>query len=175
MQSGKIIIRGIVQGVGFRPFVYSQAVQHHITGTVINHGSEVEIDAWGDEFEAFRKAVAKGPKMSVIDSVEVLPLSPDLKQPAAFSILPSQDGARSGFVPADIATCKHCLEDVTNPKSRYFGYWATSCTDCGPRYSIIHTVPYDRERTAMNRFPKCTKNNICTGSVVITRVQKQRQ
>lgn len=156
MQSGKIIIRGIVQGVGFRPFVYAQAVKHHITGTVINHGSEVEIDAWGDEFEAFRKAVAKGPKMSVIDSVDVLPLSPDVKQPAAFSILPSQDGARSGFVPADIATCKHCLEDVTNPKSRYFGYWATSCTDCGPRYSIIHTVPYDRERTAMNQFPKCS-------------------
>ncbi|HJJ36702.1 MAG TPA: carbamoyltransferase HypF, partial [Methanocorpusculum sp.] len=76
-------------------------------------------------------------------------------RPDDFSILPSQDGARSGFVPADIATCKHCLEDIVNPSSRYYGYWATSCTDCGPRYSIIHTVPYDRERTAMNTFPKC--------------------
>ena len=156
MQSGKIIIRGIVQGVGFRPFVYANAASYHITGTVINHGSEVEIDAWGEEFESFRDAVAKGPKMAVIDSVETLPLSPDAKMPDTFSILPSQDGARTGFVPADIATCKHCLEDVTNPKSRYYGYWATSCTDCGPRYSIIHAVPYDRERTAMDAFPKCS-------------------
>ena len=148
MQSGKIIIRGIVQGVGFRPFVYACAETYHITGTVINHGSEVEIDAWGDEFDSFLAAVSKGPKMSVIDSVETLPLSGEV--PASFIILPSRDGARTGFVPADIATCKHCLEDVMNPESRYYGYWATSCTDCGPRYSIIHTVPYDRERTAMH-------------------------
>ncbi len=153
MQSGKIIIRGIVQGVGFRPFVYACAETYHITGTVINHGSEVEIDAWGDEFDSFLAAVSKGPKMSVIDSVETLPLSGEV--PDSFLILPSRDGARTGFVPADIATCKHCLEDVMNPESRYYGYWATSCTDCGPRYSIIHTVPYDRERTAMQVFPKC--------------------
>ena len=153
MQSGKIIIRGIVQGVGFRPFVYACAERYHIAGTVINHGSEVEIDAWGDEFDAFLASVSKGPKMSVIDSVETLPLSGEA--PASFTILPSRDGARTGFVPADIATCKHCLEDVLNPESRYYGYWATSCTDCGPRYSIIHTVPYDRERTAIQAFPKC--------------------
>ena len=153
MQSGKIILRGIVQGVGFRPFVYAAAAAHGIVGTVINHGSEVEIDAWGEQFDAFCSAVSKGPKMSVIDSVEVLPLEGEA--PENFSILPSKDGARSGFVPADIATCAHCLEDVLNPESRYYGYWATSCTDCGPRYSVIHTVPYDRERTAMQEFPKC--------------------
>ncbi|HJJ95008.1 MAG TPA: acylphosphatase, partial [Methanocorpusculum sp.] len=82
MQSGKIIIRGIVQGVGFRPFVYACAETYHITGTVINHGSEVEIDAWGDEFDSFLAAVSKGPKMSVIDSVETLPLSGE--GPASF-------------------------------------------------------------------------------------------
>ena len=153
MQSGKIIIRGIVQGVGFRPFVYACAEEYHIAGTVINHGSEVEIDAWGDQFDAFLVAVSKGPIMSIIDSVEILPLSG--KAPASFIILPSRDGNRTGFVPSDIATCKHCLEDVLNPESRYYGYWATSCTACGPRYSIIRTVPYDRERTAMQNFPKC--------------------
>ncbi|HJJ36801.1 MAG TPA: acylphosphatase, partial [Methanocorpusculum sp.] len=94
MQAGKIIIRGIVQGVGFRPFVYACAKKHHITGTVINHGSEVEIDAWGDEFDAFRAAVGKGPKMAVIDTVEVRPLAPGAVRPDDFSILPSQDGAR---------------------------------------------------------------------------------
>lgn len=157
MQSGKIILRGIVQGVGFRPFVYACAKRFGIVGTVINHGSEVEIDAWGDNFTEFSESVSNGPKMSVIDSVEILPLESDtaLKIPSDFSILPSLDGARTGFVPADIATCSHCLEDVLNPKSRYYGYWATSCTDCGPRYSVIHTVPYDRERTAMQKFPMC--------------------
>ncbi|MDO5845817.1 MAG: carbamoyltransferase HypF [Methanocorpusculum sp.] len=155
MHSGKIIIRGIVQGVGFRPFVYAAAKQHQITGFVINHGSEVEIHAWGEAFDAFCRAVSKGTKMSVIDSVEVLPLAGGTPAPADFQILKSKDGARTGFVPADIATCEHCLADVLDPKSRYFGYWATSCTDCGPRYSVIHAVPYDRERTAMNKFPLC--------------------
>lgn len=156
MQSGKIIIRGIVQGVGFRPFVYACASKYHILGTVVNHGSEVEIEAWGDTFDEFKEAVSQGPKMAVIDSVDVYPLSPAAVPPASFVILPSRDdGARSGFVPPDIATCSHCLNDVVNPHSRYFGYWATSCTDCGPRYSIIRRIPYDRERTAMNMFPKC--------------------
>ncbi len=154
MKSGKIILRGIVQGVGFRPFVYAQAKRFGMKGTVINHGSEVEIDAAGEEFDAFCREVGKGPKMSVIDSISVEPLN-DWNPPVGFTILPSQDGARTGFVPADIATCDHCLHDIMDPKSRYFGYWATSCTDCGPRYSIIKSVPYDRERTSMDDFPAC--------------------
>ncbi len=155
MKSGKIILRGIVQGVGFRPFVYAQAQRFGIKGTVINHGTEVEIDAAGEEFDAFCREISKGPKMSVIDSVSVEPLH-DWHPPAGFTILKSQDGARTGFVPADIATCEHCLHDIMDPNSRYFGYWATSCTDCGPRYSIIKSVPYDRERTSMDKFPACT-------------------
>ncbi|HJJ43392.1 MAG TPA: carbamoyltransferase HypF [Methanocorpusculum sp.] len=154
MKSGKIILRGIVQGVGFRPFVYAQANRFGIKGTVINHGSEVEIDAGGEMFEEFSREVAKGPKMSVIDSVSIKPLE-NWDPPAGFFILPSQDGARTGFVPADIATCDECLHDITDPQSRYYGYWATSCTDCGPRYSIIKSVPYDRERTSMEDFPAC--------------------
>ena len=154
MKSGKIIIRGIVQGVGFRPFVYAQATRFGIRGTVINHGSEVEIDAGGENFDEFCREVSKGPKMSVIDSVSVGELH-NWTVPETFSILPSRDGARTGFVPADIATCENCLNDIMNPKSRYFGYWATSCTDCGPRYSIIKAVPYDRERTSMDKFPAC--------------------
>ena len=154
MKSGKIIIRGIVQGVGFRPFVYAQAIRFGIRGTVINHGSEVEIDAGGENFDVFCREVSKGPKMSVIDSVSIEALH-NWTAPEMFSILPSRDGARTGFVPADIATCNNCLNDIMNPKSRYFGYWATSCTDCGPRYSIIKAVPYDRERTSMDKFPVC--------------------
>ena len=154
MKSGKIILRGIVQGVGFRPFVYALAQCYEMCGTVINHGSEVEIDAGGENFDEFSREVAKGPKMAVIDSVSVQPL-PDWIPPKGFFILKSQDGARTGFVPADIATCENCLHDIMDPESRYFGYWATSCTDCGPRYSIIRSVPYDRERTSMDEFPVC--------------------
>ena len=156
MRCGRIIVRGIVQGVGFRPFVYAAAVRLGITGSVINHGSEVEITACGDRFDEFCQEVSKGPKMSVIDSVTVEPLSEGEVDTSGFFILPSADGARTGFIPADIATCDSCLADIMDPSSRYYGYWATSCTDCGPRYSIIRAVPYDRERTSMEVFPPCT-------------------
>lgn len=155
LQCGRIILRGVVQGVGFRPFVYATAMRFGVCGTVINHGSEVEIVAAGEEFEAFCHSVSRGPKMSVIDSVTIEPLQPGTVVPPGFVILPSADGARTGFVPADIATCDACRADILNPNSRYYGYWATSCTDCGPRYSIIRTVPYDRERTAMDAFAPC--------------------
>ena len=155
MRCGRIIVRGIVQGVGFRPFVYAAAVRLGIAGSVINHGSEVEITACGDRFDEFCREVSKGPKMSVIDSVTVEPLSEGDVDTSGFFILPSADGARTGFIPADIATCDACLADIMDPSSRYYGYWATSCTDCGPRYSIIRAVPYDRERTSMEAFPPC--------------------
>ncbi len=155
MRCGRIIVRGIVQGVGFRPFVYAAAVRLGIAGSVINHGSEVEIAACGDRFDEFCREVSKGPKMSVIDSVTVEPLSEGDIDTSGFFILPSADGARTGFIPADIATCDACLADIMDPSSRYYGYWATSCTDCGPRYSIIRAVPYDRERTSMEAFPPC--------------------
>ncbi|MDE2518032.1 MAG: carbamoyltransferase HypF [Methanocorpusculum sp.] len=155
MRCGRIIVRGIVQGVGFRPFVYAAAVRFGIAGTVINHGSEVEITACGDRFDEFCREVSAGPKMSVIDSVTVEPFPETSVTEPGFSILPSTDGARTGFIPADIATCDSCLADIMNPASRYYGYWATSCTDCGPRYSIIRAVPYDRERTSMEMFPPC--------------------
>ena len=155
MRCGRIIVRGIVQGVGFRPFVYAAAVRLGIAGSVINHGSEVEITACGDRFDEFCREVSKGPKMSVIDSVTVEPLSEGDVDTSGFFILPSADGARTGFIPADIATCDACLADIMDPSSRYYGYWATSCTDCGPRYSIIRAVPYDRERTSMEAFSPC--------------------
>ena len=142
MRCGRIIVRGA-------------AVRLGIAGSVINHGSEVEITACGDRFDEFCREVSKGPKMSVIDSVTVEPLSEGDVDTSGFFILPSADGARTGFIPADIATCDACLADIMDPSSRYYGYWATSCTDCGPRYSIIRAVPYDRERTSMEAFSPC--------------------
>ena len=151
--SGTIIIRGIVQGVGFRPFVYAQAKKFGITGHVKNLGSEVEIVAFGPRFEAFLAVVSRGTPLSRIDSVEVRDLSG--KAPLDFRIRESGSGSFTGFIPADVAICEECIGDIDQKGSRYEGYWATSCVNCGPRYSIVRSLPYDRERTAMVEFPLC--------------------
>lgn len=157
-QSGRIIVRGIVQGVGFRPFVYAQAKKFSISGWVKNLGSEVEICAKGSRFEDFLAAVRAGPPLSRIDSVEVFPLMDAV--PDDFTISPSASGTLSGMIPPDVAMCDDCLQDISQRGGRYEGYWATSCVNCGPRYSIISELPYDRERTSMAPFtlcPGCTK------------------
>ncbi len=153
-KKGQISIKGIVQGVGFRPFVFATAANYGIRGNVRNLGSEVLINAWGDRFEKFLCAVSRGTPLSRIDSVEVADIDGDA--PEDFIILESTEGALSGFIPADVATCDDCLADIAEPGGRYEGYWATSCVNCGPRYSIIHALPYDRERTTMEKFPLCS-------------------
>ncbi len=152
-RSGTIKIRGIVQGVGFRPFVYATARKYGIAGMVKNLGSEVEIRASGDRFEAFLQEVSRGPPLSRIDAVEVFPDPGPF--PLDFSIQPSGTGSLSGMIPPDIATCDQCLADIDDAGGRYHGYWCTSCVNCGPRYSIIRDLPYDRERTSMAAFPVC--------------------
>ncbi|MDH7510437.1 MAG: carbamoyltransferase HypF [Methanolinea sp.] len=152
-RSGRIKIRGIVQGVGFRPFVYATAKKLGIVGFVKNRGSEVEIQAHGDRFEEFLAAVSRGPPMAEIDSVEVF--SDPGPFPGTFLIAESDRGSLSGMIPPDIATCDECIRDIGTPGGRYEGYWATSCVNCGPRYSIIRDLPYDRERTSMAAFPPC--------------------
>jgi hydrogenase maturation protein HypF len=154
-KSGRIIVRGIVQGVGFRPFVYAQAKKFAISGKVKNLGSEVEILASGSRFDEFLDVVREGPPMARIDSVRVYPLD-EIVQPGFF-ILPSGEGSLSGMIPPDIAICDECLEDIDQNGSRYKGYWGTSCVNCGPRYSIIQSLPYDRERTSMKEFLMCTE------------------
>ncbi|MFH0968734.1 MAG: carbamoyltransferase HypF [Methanobacteriota archaeon] len=154
---GRIIIRGIVQGVGFRPFVYAKAQELGIVGSVQNAGSEVRICAYGDRFEEFCDLVSQGTPLSVIDSVEVRPLQGEY--PQDFLIIPSATGVLSGLIPPDIATCNDCIQDIFTTKGRYEKYFGTSCVNCGPRYSIIRTLPYDRERTAMDNFPPCPTCN----------------
>jgi hydrogenase maturation protein HypF len=152
-KTGKITVRGIVQGVGFRPFVYAQAQAHGIAGTVKNLGSEVEIFARGERFEAFLAAVSRGPPLSRIDSVGVTAVSQEI--PEGFHILPSGTGSLTGMIPPDVAICDECISDIFQKNGRYDNYWATSCVNCGPRYSIISEIPYDRERTSMAEFPPC--------------------
>ena len=153
MQQGLITVRGVVQGVGFRPFVYSEAVRLGLSGTVKNLGSEVEVRAAGERFDELVASLRRGPPLARVDSVQVRPL--DGPVPDGFAILPSTEGARTGLIPPDVATCDRCLADIEDPVNRYHGYWATSCVDCGPRYSIIRDLPYDRPRTSMDAFPLC--------------------
>jgi len=153
MQNGRITVRGIVQGVGFRPFVFAQATALGISGTVKNLGSEVEILARGVRFEEFHAAVSRGPPLARIDSVVCT--ETDAIIPEGFFILPSATGSFSGMIPPDIAICDACISDLFTHGGRYENYWATSCVNCGPRYSIISEIPYDRERTSMREFPMC--------------------
>ncbi len=152
-KKGTILVRGIVQGVGFRPFVYAKAYELGINGTVKNLGSEVLIHATGERFDDFVAALRQGPPLARIDSVHVH----DLEEPVdpGFTILKSAAGALSGMIPPDVAICDACIADIFRQGGRYERYWATSCTNCGPRYSIITSLPYDRERTSMSAFPMC--------------------
>ncbi len=152
-KQGRIVVRGIVQGVGFRPFVYAKAHELGIAGTVKNLGSEVEIHAAGDRFEDFVSAIAQGPPLARIDSVRVFDFVEPVK--GGFKILPSATGAMTGMIPPDVAVCDACITDIFQEGGRYEKYWATSCVNCGPRYSIIEELPYDRERTSMSVFPMC--------------------
>ena len=150
-----VTIRGIVQGVGFRPFVYAQAVRLGIDGSVMNRGGEVIVIAAGGHLDEFVRAISRGPPLARIDSVTTDPYAGEIPE-GKFLILPSGEGARTGMIPPDVATCPACLGDIDDPDGRYRGYWATSCVNCGPRYSIIQSLPYDRERTSMAGFPPCT-------------------
>ncbi|KQC05605.1 MAG: hydrogenase maturation protein HypF [Methanoculleus sp. SDB] len=152
---GTIFVHGIVQGVGFRPFVYAAAHAFGIRGTVRNLGSQVEIHAFGDRFEEFLAEIGRGTPLSRIDRVVVGEIRGP--PPDGFVILESSAGALSGFIPADVALCDECRTDIFSHGGRYERYWATSCVNCGPRYSIIDSLPYDRERTTMEAFPPCTE------------------
>ena len=150
---GQISIKGIVQGVGFRPFVYKTAQELGINGMVRNLGSEVLVLAEGNNFGEFVRRLSRGTPLSRIDTITVT--DSDEPVPDGFVILESAAGNLSGFIPTDVATCDACIQDIFTPGGRYEGYWATSCVNCGPRYSIICGLPYDRERTRMDAFPMC--------------------
>ena len=156
-------VTGVVQGVGFRPFVYRRATAHGLTGTVRNTGDAgVEIVLAGDQsaIDAFLQDLRNSPPpLSRVESVDVTRESSDGSahiESDEFRILESVDSeGGTGTIPPDTGICEQCLEDVRDPTSRYYQYWATSCVDCGPRYTVIRELPYDRPRTSMDAFPMC--------------------
>jgi hydrogenase maturation protein HypF len=152
-KGGVILVEGVVQGVGFRPFVYSSAMKFRMTGSVRNLGGTVEIIAFGNRFSEFLEEIKRGPPLARIDRITVQEI--EGTSPASFTIEHSEKGVISGMIPPDVAICDSCLSDISDPGGRYEGYWATSCVNCGPRYSIIRGIPYDRERTSMSHFVMC--------------------
>ncbi|MFQ3293558.1 MAG: hydrogenase maturation protein HypF [Natrialbaceae archaeon] len=151
-------VTGVVQGVGFRPFVYRTAVARDLTGTVKNLGDagvEIVLEGTDADVEDFLTELREDPPpLSRVDSVEVERSEPEGEE--AFEIVRSAEASGgSGTIPPDTGMCDNCLADMRDPDSRYHDYWATACVDCGPRYTVIRGLPYDRPRTSMDEFPMC--------------------
>jgi hydrogenase maturation protein HypF len=152
----RIHVRGTVQGVGFRPFVFRLAERHGLTGWVRNTAGQVEIDVDGSSatLETFvRELRTHAPEVARID--EVVTMTRPAAGYDAFAILVSHADDGWQAVSPDIATCDDCLAELLDPTDRRYRYPFTNCTNCGPRFTIIEALPYDRARTTMRHFPMC--------------------
>lgn len=150
-------VTGVVQGVGFRPFVHRLAARHHLDGWVRNTAGSVEIavEGPGAELEAFLSELrSEAPPLARIERIEARPGVPGGE--SGFAIVASADdpAARQPVSP-DVATCDACLAELADPANRRYRYPFITCTDCGPRFTVIEAMPYDRERTSMARFAQC--------------------
>lgn len=164
MRHVHIHVTGIVQGVGMRPFVYREAMAHGICGWVLNAGDGVHIEAHApaDALDAFVTALSEhAPAAARVEHVELMDLASgdwDATNEQGFRIVASQDQtAHTTLVSPDIATCDDCLRELFDPADRRYHYPFINCTNCGPRFTIIRSLPYDRAATSMDCFPMCPK------------------
>ncbi|MHC4876435.1 MAG: carbamoyltransferase HypF [Planctomycetota bacterium] len=155
----RIEVSGVVQGIGFRPFVYQLAQQLRLAGFVRNHSAGVTIEVEGDaaSFEEFTTRLqGDPPSLARIDAIEIIVVGETGE--SQFHIVESAtESCRSTPVPPDVSVCDECLAELRDPSDRRFGYPFINCTNCGPRYSIIHGVPYDRPSTTMASFVMCER------------------
>ena len=162
MRHVHIHVTGIVQGVGMRPFVYREAMAHGICGWVLNAGDGVHIEAHAsvEALDGFVAALSEhAPAAARVEHVELMDLAPgdrDAASEQGFRIVASQDQtAHTTLVSPDIATCDDCLRELFDPADRRHHYPFINCTNCGPRFTIIRSLPYDRAATSMDCFPMC--------------------
>jgi hydrogenase maturation protein HypF len=152
-----IHVSGIVQGVGFRPFVYQLAIHHHLSGWVMNSSEGVKIDVQGEPgaLKLFIRALSEQPpSLARVDQVHYSKLLPD--KPQGFEIYPSRiEDNVAVCVSPDQSVCPECLAEMNDAQSRYYRYPFINCTHCGPRYTIIENLPYDRGHTTMKKFDFC--------------------
>ncbi len=150
-------VKGIVQGVGFRPFVYQLAQQQHLYGFVFNdsQGVSIELEGESESIERFLEILQKNPPpLSRIDSLHVKDL--EISGVAGFTILESKkNSSLFTMISPDIALCEKCKAEMQDPTNRRYAYPFINCTDCGPRYTIIKTLPYDRKNSSMQKFTMC--------------------
>jgi len=152
----RIRVRGTVQGVGFRPFVWRLAQEEGLAGRVTNDGEGVLIEVFGAEAAITRflaRLTAEAPALARVAAVEVAALAGSA--PAGFAIVGSGAGPAATGVAPDAATCPDCLAEIADPSARRRGYAFTNCTHCGPRLSIVRAIPYDRGNTSMAAFAMC--------------------
>lgn len=157
----RVIVSGIVQGVGFRPFVYRIALKNNVRGYVRNKGDscvEIIVDGPEDDVESFlRDLVEKKPPLARIHEVITTPVKDPEEVYEDFKIYRSSEEAdlSGSVIPPDIAICDECLAEMRNPSDPRYDYFFITCVNCGPRYTIIEGVPYDRENTTMREFQMC--------------------
>ncbi|HAM41361.1 MAG TPA: carbamoyltransferase HypF [Candidatus Omnitrophica bacterium] len=153
----RVVIHGTVQGVGFRPFIYRLATRHRLAGWVSNssHGVVIEAEGAPDAVEQFLADLQQDkPPRASLQGMESTRLDPTGEDGFAIRASESSGNPATGILP-DLATCRECLQDVLEPSNRRFRYPFTNCTNCGPRFSIIEALPYDRANTTMTRFAMC--------------------
>lgn len=154
-----ILVKGIVQGVGFRPFIYKLARTHSIKGKVLNSTQGVIIEAEGNEknIRQFLESLKKHPPvLAEIHTIDIRQGSPVGYK--SFQIMHStHENLKEALMPPDVRTCEACKDDIFNPSDRHYHYPFTNCTNCGPRFTIIKDIPYDRKNTSMNMFKMCKK------------------
>jgi hydrogenase maturation protein HypF len=152
-----IEVTGIVQGVGFRPHVYRLMERERLAGHIANTATGVEIEVQGPRLaveDFLARLPAENPPLARILGLRVWDLPCRAEQ--SFRILPSRDGkTRQALVLPDVAVCDACLQELFDPGDRRFEYPFINCTNCGPRYTIVRDIPYDRPRTSMMLFPLC--------------------
>ena len=153
-------VTGVVQGVGYRPFVWNLARSRGLGGWVRNACDGVHIEVWGDEsdIDAFVLALStQAPAAARVEAVHASRLDGDVPDEIAFIIAPSnEDADLSTLVSPDIATCPSCVRELFDPQDRRYHYPFINCTNCGPRFTIIDELPYDRPRTSMRGFEMCS-------------------
>ena len=147
----------MVQGVGFRPFVYRLATEEHLAGLIGNDtdGVTIELEGPPPRIESFlTRLTTETPPLARIDSVDTIDLA--LTGDSGFRIVASEVlGRVSTGIPADAATCPDCLRELLDPTDRRYRYPFLNCTNCGPRFTITRRIPYDRPQTSMAVFPMC--------------------
>lgn len=156
MKAYTIHVTGIVQGIGFRPFVSKLAHELGVVGTVRNDTSGVEIHIQGMDTDCQLFVERLQSELPIHGRIDTLQMEPtELQTLDDFTIILSQAVKGNAFIGADMAPCEACLQEIQDPENRRFHYGFTNCTNCGPRYTIIESTPYDRDTTSMKVFPMC--------------------